>query len=70
MRHVMGVAVLSGMFGVTFFGLIFTPLFYVLIRSIAAGWKKPVAIPEDIHPLRPTAWRPTLAVGNDGSNHA
>ena len=71
MRQVMGVAVLSGMLGVTFFGLIFTPLFYVLIRSGVARWKKSVvAIPEDIHPLRPAARRPTLAVGNDGSNHA
>ena len=34
MRHAMGVAVFSGMLGVTFFGLIFTPLFYVLVR----GW--------------------------------
>jgi len=32
MRHAMGVAVFSGMLGVTFFGLVFTPLFYVLIR--------------------------------------
>jgi multidrug efflux pump len=34
MRHAMGVAVFSGMLGVTFFGLIFTPLFYVLIRGL------------------------------------
>ncbi|SEM52036.1 multidrug efflux pump [Luteibacter sp. UNCMF331Sha3.1] len=33
MRHAMGVTVFAGMLGVTFFGLIFTPLFYVLIRS-------------------------------------
>jgi multidrug efflux pump len=32
MRHAMGVAVFSGMLGVTFFGLLLTPLFYVLIR--------------------------------------
>ncbi|HET6431670.1 multidrug efflux RND transporter permease subunit [Dyella sp.] len=36
MRHAMGVAVFSGMLGVTFFGLAFTPLFYVLIR----GWSE------------------------------
>ncbi|HVI54064.1 MAG TPA: multidrug efflux RND transporter permease subunit [Luteibacter sp.] len=36
MRHAMGVAVFAGMLGVTFFGLIFTPLFYVLIR----GWNE------------------------------
>ncbi|MBB3226567.1 multidrug efflux pump [Luteibacter sp. Sphag1AF] len=34
MRHAMGVAVFAGMLGVTFFGLIFTPLFYVLIRGM------------------------------------
>jgi multidrug efflux pump len=34
MRHAMGVAVFSGMLGVTIFGLIYTPLFYVLIRSV------------------------------------
>ncbi|PXX60108.1 multidrug efflux pump [Pseudomonas sp. LAMO17WK12:I10] len=33
MRHAMGVAVFSGMLGVTFFGLLLTPLFYVLIRN-------------------------------------
>lgn len=35
MRHAMGIAVFSGMLGVTFFGLLFTPLFYVIIRSLA-----------------------------------
>tara|TARA_R110000796_G_scaffold236985_6_gene356776 strand:+ start:33492 stop:36668 length:3177 start_codon:yes stop_codon:yes gene_type:complete len=33
MRHSMGVAVFSGMIGVTFFGLLLTPVFYVLIRA-------------------------------------
>ncbi|HLI17030.1 MAG TPA: efflux RND transporter permease subunit [Rhodanobacteraceae bacterium] len=33
MRHAMGVAVFSGMLGVTIFGLAYTPLFYVLIRA-------------------------------------
>jgi gold/copper resistance efflux pump len=32
MRRAMGVAVLSGMIGVTFFGLALTPVFYVLVR--------------------------------------
>jgi multidrug efflux pump subunit AcrB len=31
MRSSLGLAVFSGMLGVTFFGLIFTPVFYVLI---------------------------------------
>ena len=30
----MGVAVFSGMLGVTFFGLILTPVFYVLTRIV------------------------------------
>ncbi len=32
-RHVMGVTVFFGMLGVTFFGLFFTPVFYVVIRK-------------------------------------
>jgi multidrug efflux pump len=34
MRHAMGVAVFSGMLGVTFFGLLLTPVFYVLIQRL------------------------------------
>lgn len=34
MRHAIGVAVFSGMLGVTFFGIIFTPVFYVLLRNL------------------------------------
>jgi multidrug efflux pump subunit AcrB len=34
MRHAMGVAVFSGMLGVTFFGLFLTPVFYVLLRGV------------------------------------
>jgi multidrug efflux pump len=36
MRHAMGIAVFSGMLGVTFFGLMLTPLFYVLVRKFSA----------------------------------
>ncbi|MCC2956823.1 efflux RND transporter permease subunit [Massilia sp. IC2-477] len=45
MRHAMGVAVFAGMLGVTFFGLFLTPLFYVLLRSVAKRFEKkaPVA---------------------------
>ena len=35
MRHAMGVAVFSGMIGVTFFGLMLTPVFYVLVRKFS-----------------------------------
>ena len=34
MRHAMGVAVFSGMLGVTFFGLFLTPVFYVGLRNM------------------------------------
>ncbi|MDH5357582.1 MAG: efflux RND transporter permease subunit [Gammaproteobacteria bacterium] len=34
MRNDIGVAVFSGMLGVTFFGLFFTPIFYVLLRKL------------------------------------
>lgn len=34
MRSVMGIAVFAGMLGVTFFGLFFTPIFYVLLRKL------------------------------------
>jgi multidrug efflux pump len=34
MRHAMGVAVFSGMLGVTVFGLMLTPLFYLLVRKL------------------------------------
>ena len=34
MRHAMGVAVFSGMLGVTFFGLLLTPVFYILVRTV------------------------------------
>ncbi len=41
MRQAVGVAVFFGMIGVTLFGLIFTPVFYVLIRRLSGG--KPIA---------------------------
>jgi len=34
MRHAMGVAVFSGMLGVTFFGLVLTPVFYVVLQRM------------------------------------
>ncbi|MBS0285847.1 MAG: efflux RND transporter permease subunit [Proteobacteria bacterium] len=35
MRHAMGIAVFYGMLGVTFFGLFLTPVFYVILRTLA-----------------------------------
>ncbi|KAA0700775.1 AcrB/AcrD/AcrF family protein [Neorhizobium sp. P12A] len=37
MRAAMGVAVFSGMIGVTFFGIFMTPVFYVLIRRLSGN---------------------------------
>ena len=45
MRHAMGVAVFSGMLGVTFFGLFLTPVFYVLMRQL----EKRVTHTEKVH---------------------
>ena len=42
MRRDMGVAVFSGMLGVTFFGLFLTPVFYVLIRKFVTRNKKQI----------------------------
>ena len=36
MRQSLGTAVFSGMLGVTFFGLIFTPVFYVVTRWLSS----------------------------------
>jgi multidrug efflux pump subunit AcrB len=35
MRQSLGTAVFAGMLGVTLFGLVFTPVFYVLVRRVA-----------------------------------
>ncbi len=43
MRQDMGVAVFSGMIGVTLFGLLMTPMFYVIVRSIATAISPPKA---------------------------
>ena len=43
MRISLGTAVFSGMLGVTFFGLFFTPVFYATLRSITGGRRKPAA---------------------------
>ncbi|HVW50047.1 MAG TPA: efflux RND transporter permease subunit [Trinickia sp.] len=37
MRHAMGIAVFFGMLGVTLFGLMLTPVFYVVLRKLAGG---------------------------------
>jgi multidrug efflux pump len=41
MRRAMGIAVFSGMLGVTLFGLVLTPVFYWTIRRLAPGKARP-----------------------------
>jgi multidrug efflux pump len=45
MRHAMGVAVFGGMLGVTFFGLFLTPVFYVMMRTLAKRLERKQAAP-------------------------
>jgi hypothetical protein len=40
MRQSLGTAVFSGMLGVTAFGLIFTPVFYAVIRRLFGGRRR------------------------------
>jgi hydrophobe/amphiphile efflux-1 (HAE1) family protein len=42
LRQTLGTTVFAGMIGVTVFGLIFTPVFYVLSRRLARDGRKPV----------------------------
>jgi len=52
MRRAIGIAVFGGMLGVTLFGLLLTPLFYVLLRTLAERFaRKPAggALPAAVH---------------------
>jgi multidrug efflux pump subunit AcrB len=53
-RQAMGVAVFAGMLGVTFFGLVLTPVFYVLVRRIGAR-RAPAIQPAAAPPLHVVA---------------
>jgi HAE1 family hydrophobic/amphiphilic exporter-1 len=49
MRQSLGTAVFFGMLGVTFFGLMFTPVFYVVstgLSELRFRWRKPEVQPE------------------------
>ncbi|HEY5553068.1 MAG TPA: multidrug efflux RND transporter permease subunit [Opitutaceae bacterium] len=46
MRQAMGIAVFSGMIGVTFFGLFLTPVFYVVLEKLGLRKPAPAAIAE------------------------
>jgi hydrophobe/amphiphile efflux-1 (HAE1) family protein len=50
MRQSLGTAVFSGMLGVTGFGLLFTPVFYTVVRRIGGRARAPI---EDVIPMTP-----------------
>ena len=51
LRQALGTAVFSGMIGVTLFGLVFTPVFYVFARWIASlGSRRRAEAPPPTHP--------------------
>src|SRR5207247_8334407 len=62
MRQAMGIAVFSGMIGVTLFGLFLTPVFYVTLMKL--GWKKkPAPAPEPTGPAINSAGATAGAAG-------
>ena len=60
MRHAMGVAVFAGMLGVTFFGLFLTPVFYVLLRTLAKRFETADACARACMRTRATRARTTM----------
>ena len=67
MRHAMGVAVFSGMLGVTFFGLLLTPVFYVVVRGLVHKRAQASASrPSDYPPL--IAHAGTFAAHGEGDD--
>lgn len=63
MRNVMGIAVFAGMLGVTFFSLLLTPAFYVLLRQVEGG-KKALKHYHDETTVPPPAGNPAIAGGH------
>jgi hypothetical protein len=49
MRQAMGIAVFFGMLGVTLFGLMFTPVFHVVVRRPSGAGKQ--CVPAASEPL-------------------
>jgi hypothetical protein len=70
MRQALGTAVFFGMLGVTIFGLLFTPVFYVLIRGLVSRGKVHRDAPsdDDVRPLR--IHDRARAIGGEGVSHA
>ncbi|MGE0512451.1 MAG: efflux RND transporter permease subunit [Hyphomicrobiaceae bacterium] len=53
LRQTLGTAVFSGMIGVTLFGIIFTPAFYVLCRFLASRRRRGSGLQPDVLPSHP-----------------
>jgi hypothetical protein len=75
MRRSLGVAVFSGMLGVTLFGIFLTPVFFSVIQSV--GWTAPPKPKEPKHDgvmhdgkAESTALVPVKAAANGGHNAA
>jgi multidrug efflux pump len=66
MRQAMGIAVFSGMIGVTAFGLFLTPVFYVVLRRLAGN--RPLKLHGEVPHLEAPAGLP--AMGGSGSLQA
>jgi multidrug efflux pump len=56
MRQAMGIAVFSGMIGVTLFGLFLTPVFYTVLMRL--GWKHAAAPAPEPKPEAPSGTLP------------
>ena len=50
MRQALGTAVFFGMIGVTIFGLLFTPVFYVILRAIVERRERHHIVSPNAHP--------------------
>ena len=64
MRRAMGIAVFSGMLGVTLFGIFLTPVFYVLLRG-----RRPMRARAG-HEHPPASAAPAAAAEPQGDGHA
>ena len=67
MRQTLGIAVFSGMLGVTAFGIFFTPVFYSVIRKFSESKDlNPAGIAPSDH-SKPTSTAAELELASDGN---
>ncbi len=72
MRYALGVAVFSGMLGVTLFGIFFTPVFYVVLRWLSAqmGSAAPPAALPDVAPAPEAVLAPAASESIQRDSHS